>query len=50
MSTDALCKLASALQMFLAEKEYETRTQERIAALEQTGLNFSADELEVSNG
>ena len=46
MSTDNLCKLATALQMFLAEKEYAQQTQARIAALELAGLSFSPEELE----
>ena len=50
MTTEALCKLAAALQIFLAEQTYIRQIQERVETLAQVGLSFSPDELSKANG
>ena len=44
MTTEALCKLAAALKIFVNEREYQRQTQERIETLERAGLSFSPEE------
>ena len=50
MTTEALCKLAAALQIFLAEQTYIRQIQERVETLAQVGLSLSHDELSKVGG
>jgi hypothetical protein len=45
MSDAALCLLADALRIWLAEQKYAQETQERIERLEEMGLSFSQTDL-----
>jgi hypothetical protein len=47
MSTQALIMLADALEQWVKQQEFEKRSQERAAALEANGLDFTPDELSM---